>query len=50
MVGSTVEIGVAGGIDGSDIFDVFGGALVAGGLQFFLAFGPVGVLVDLGLL
>lgn len=30
-----------------DVFDGFGSALVAGCLEFFLAFGPVRVLVDL---
>ena len=43
----TIELGVAGGVDGFDVFDVFSGALVAGRLQLLLALGPVLVLVDL---
>lgn len=47
-MGGTVEGGVSGGVDGADVLDGFGGALVTGGLELSLAFGPVGILIDLG--
>lgn len=43
----TVEVGVARGVDKFDVFDGFGGSLVAVSFEFFLALGPVGVFVDL---
>lgn len=43
----TVEFGIAGSVDGFDVFDIFGGALVAGRLQLFFTFGPVLVFVYL---
>jgi len=42
----TVEVGIGGGVDDFDVFDGLGGALVAGGFEFFFAFVPVGVFVD----
>lgn len=43
----TVEVGVGRSVNAFDVFDGFGGALVAGGLELALAVGPVAALVDL---
>ena len=45
--GVTVEVGVGRSVNAFDVFDGFGGALVAGRLQLALAVGPVAALVDL---
>lgn len=45
--GVTVEVGVGWRVDDFDVFDGFGCALVASGLELALAVGPVAALVDL---
>lgn len=42
----TVEVGVGRGVDGADVFDGFGSALVAVVLELFLALLPIGIFVD----
>lgn len=44
----TIEVWVAGVVDDFDVFDRFGGALIACGFEFFFSFCPVGVFIDWG--
>ena len=43
----TVKVGIARSIDDFDVFDGFGGPLIAGGFEFFFAFWPVGIFIDM---